>query len=322
MNSFCYERLRYCEKVLNQEVEDEQYFIFITRADADDKGNIDYLNPIEHEKSNPNYGVTIRPQDIMADAEQALHDPTSRAEFYNKSLNIYTNVASSYFDIGEVQMSDEVHNFTMEELLKLPIQWWGGADLSKMYDLTGVCLYGRYNDIDIVIPHGFIPVTQAQRKANEDNIPFLWWKEEGWLTLSNGDLIDYNDVVKWFVDMRKMGFKIKCVAFDRFNSREFVRMMEKQKFKMKDASQNYWKKSEGFREIERSIKDKRFTYLHNKSYEYCISNVKAVEDSEERVRYEKISDTYRIDLFDASVIAVKQFLIDNDKKLMSTKWFD
>ena len=51
MNSFCYQRLQYCQKILNKEVEDEQYFIFITKADDPD----DYTNPIEHEKANPNY---------------------------------------------------------------------------------------------------------------------------------------------------------------------------------------------------------------------------------------------------------------------------
>ena len=60
MNSFCYQRFQYCQKILNKEVEDEQYFIFITKADDPD----DYTNPIEHEKANPNYNVTIRAQDI------------------------------------------------------------------------------------------------------------------------------------------------------------------------------------------------------------------------------------------------------------------
>ena len=103
MNSFCYQRLTYCQKILNKEVEDEQYFIFITKADDPD----DYTNPIEHEKANPNYNVTIRAQDIIAEALQAQNDPSARSEFLNKSLNIYTNTMAAYFDIGEIQLSDE-----------------------------------------------------------------------------------------------------------------------------------------------------------------------------------------------------------------------
>jgi phage terminase large subunit-like protein len=330
MNSFCYQRLQYCQKVLAKEVEDEQYFIFITKADNAD----DYTNPIEHEKANPNYEVTIRAVDIMAEALQAQNDPSARSEFFNKSLNIYTNTMSAYFDIGEVQVSNEEAEKELREILKipagpipikalasLPVQWFGGADLSKMFDLTGAAVYGRYQDIDITITHGFIPITQARAKAEEDNIPFFWWQEQGWLTMTNSELVDYEEVVKWFVQMKQHGFKLKAVAFDKYNSRDFVRSMEKQKFKMVEAGQQFWKKSEAFREIERKIKEKKFTYLTSKAFEYCISNVKATEDAEERVRFEKVADNFRIDLFDATVIAVKEAIITRDKTSKIKDWF-
>jgi phage terminase large subunit-like protein len=331
MNSFCYQRLQYCQKVLSKEVEDEQYFIFITKADNPD----DYTNPIEHEKANPNYEVTIRAVDIMAEAQQAQNDPSARSEFLNKSLNIYTNTMSAYFDIGEVQVSNEESYKELCKMLKLPedkpipiaalakipIQWFGGADLSKMFDLTGAALYGRYQEIDIAITHGFIPITQARAKAEEDNIPFFWWNEQGWLTLTNSELVDYEEVVKWFKEMRQLGFKVKAVAFDKYNSRDFVRSMEKQRFKMIEAGQQFWKKSEAFREMERKIKARQFTYLSNKAFEYCISNVKATEDAEERVRFEKVAENFRIDLFDAVVIAMKESIISRDKNSKINNWF-
>jgi phage terminase large subunit-like protein len=331
MNSFCYQRLTYCQKVLNKEVEDEQYFIFITKADNPD----DYTNAVEHEKANPNYEVTIRAQDIMAEAMQAQNDPTARSEFLNKSLNIYTNTMAAYFDIGEIQYSDEEASkdlkaklkipedkpITLADLAKLKIEWFGGADLSKMFDLTGAAIYGRFEEIDITITHGFIPITQAKAKAEEDNIPFFWWKDQGWLSMTNSELVDYEEVVKWFVAMRDQGFKIKAVAFDKYNSRDFVRSMEKQRFKMEEAGQQFWKKSEAFREIERKIKAKQFTYLSSKAFEYCISNVKANEDSEERVRFEKVGENFRIDLFDATVVAVKQAIIARDKQKKINTWF-
>jgi phage terminase large subunit-like protein len=330
MNSFCYQRLIYCQKILNKEVEDEQYFIFITKADNAD----DYTNPIEHEKANPNYRVTIRPQDIMAEAMQAQNDPAARSEFLNKSLNIYTNTMSAYFNMTEVQLSNESAEKELKELLqlpqdkpipltvlaKLPIKWYGGADLSKQFDLTAACLYGRYEEIDIVVSHGFIPIVQAKAKAEQDMIPFFHWKDQGWLTMTNTELVDYEEVVKWFKAMKELGFRVKNVGFDRYNSRDFVRSMEKQKFKMEDTSQRYWMKSEAFREIERYIKKKSFTYLSSHAFEYCIGNVKANEDSEERVRFEKVGQNFRIDLFDATVMAVKQAIIARDKQSKLQTW--
>ena len=317
MNSFCYQRLKYCQEVLAGSKTDDEYFIYICMADNPD----DYTNPVEHEKANPNYGVTIRPQDIMGEALQAQNDPTGRNEFLNKSLNIYTSAMSSYFNIFEVQESDNTYNWTIEELAQLPITWYGGADLSKMHDLTGVSLHGRYKDIDIAITHGFIPVVTAHQKADEDNIPFFWWEEQDWLTLCNSEVIEYTDVVKWFIEMREIGFKLKWVGYDRRYSREFVLEMKKAGFKMRDQSQRYVEKTEAFREIEKQIKLKRFYYVHNKAFEYCISNVKAIEDSDEFVRFEKIQPTQRIDLFDAEVIACKQLLIDKEKSQKVGGWF-
>lgn len=317
MNSFCYQRLKYCQEVLSGTKTDDEYFIFICMADNPD----DYTNPIEHEKANPNYGVTIRKQDIANEAVQAMNDPTGRNEFLNKSLNIYTNAMDSYFNTAEVQSSDESFNYTIEELSKLPIAWYGGADLSKLHDLTGVALHGRYNDVDIAITHGFIPIVTAYKKADEDNIPVFWWKEQNWLTLCNSEVIEYEDVVKWFIKMRDLGFKIKWVGYDRRYSREFILAMKKSGFKMRDQSQRYVEKTEAFREIEKQIKLRRFYYLHNKAFEYCISNVKAIEDSDEFVRFEKIQPTQRIDLFDADVIACKQMLIDKEKSQKVGGWF-
>lgn len=317
MNSFCYQRLKYCQEVMAGTKQDDEYFIFICMADNPD----DYTNPIEHEKANPNYGVTIRPQDILNEAIQAQNDPTGRNEFLNKSLNIYTNALDSYFSTAEVQASDNEYNWTIDELAKLPVNWYGGADLSKMHDLTGVSLHGRYKDVDICITHGFMPVVTAYKKADEDNIPFFWWQEEGWLTLCNSEVIEYEDVLQWFIDMRDKGFKIKWVGYDRRYSREFVMKMKKAGFKMRDQSQRYVEKTEAFREIEKQIKLKRFYYAHNKAFEYCISNVKAIEDSDEFVRFEKIQPTQRIDLFDADVIACKQMLIDIEKSQKVGGWF-
>lgn len=54
---------------------------------------------------------------------------------------------------------------------------------------------------------------------------------------------------------------------------------------------------------------------------YCIGNVKAVEDPDERMRYEKVDPTHRMDLFDAGVIACKQHIIMQDAKNKLDSWF-
>lgn len=324
---FLANRVVYAKKVLDEQVEDEQLFIFICEADPvkdPDTGKeyIDYTNPITHQMANPAYGQSIRPEDIMNDAIQAQNDPQQRKDFFAKSLNVFTTKVDTYFDMQQVSQSDEAYEWTIDELAKLPITWYGGADLSKMYDLTGVALHGKYKDVDICISHAFMPVMQAHIKAEKDNIPFFWWSDCGWLTLCNSDTIEYGEVVDWFSKMKKMGFKIKWVGYDRRYAREFALMMKKAGFKIRDQMQRYVEKTEAFREIEKKIIQRKYYYLHNKAHEYCIGNVKAVEDPDDFVRFEKILPTMRIDLFDADVIATKQMLIDKEKSEAAKKWLD
>lgn len=317
MNSFCYQRLLYCQDVLREKRKDESYFIFICMADDPD----DYTNPVEHEKANPNYGVTIKPKEIAEEAYQAQNDPSGRSIFLNKSLNVYTSTTKSYFIPEEYIESDKAYNWTIEELAQLPIEWYGGADLSKLYDLTGVCLYGRHKGVDICISHAFIPITQARNKADEDNIPVYLWQDMGWLTVCNSEAVNYDDVTQWFVEMKNRGFKIPWVGYDRRYAREFVLKMRRAGFRMRDQWQRYVEKTEGFREIEKKIKARQYYYCHNKAYEYCISNVHAIEDTDEFVKYQKINPTQRIDLFDASVIACKQLLKALEKNSKVGGWF-
>ena len=88
------------------------------------------------------YGVSIRPDEILNDSLQAQNDPQQRKDFFAKSLNVYTNALAAYFDIYEFRKSDRRYNWTLEDLLKMPIVWYGGADLSRLYDLTAAALYG------------------------------------------------------------------------------------------------------------------------------------------------------------------------------------
>lgn len=327
---FLANRLKYCQKVLKQLVTDDSFFIFICKANQSADGDVvNYLDENILKMANPSWGVTVSLKALKEEAEQAMNDPQTRNEFFNKTLNIFTNSMNAYFNSDEFIASDSCYDWSLEELARLPIRWYGGADLSRLHDLTAAALYGVYHDgekdVDICITHAFFPRINAQKKANDDGIPLFGWQSDGWLTMSNTPTVLYDDIVKWFIKMREKGFKIAAVGMDRKFGREFLTKMKQARFKMIDQPQLFYLKSEGFRRIEFKVKNKEFYYLHSDAYEYCVSNVRAIEKVDDAVQYEKLDGdggTARIDLFDASVFACIQALANLGKGGDVMRFFD
>ena len=322
---FLAKRVEYCRKILNGTItgpEADSIFVFIAAAERQENGDVDYTNPAVMEGCNPGWGNSIRPQQMINDAMQAKEDPQMRPEFLQKSLNVFTAALKAWFDIEEWRRSDARYNWTIEQLAKLPVKWYGGTDLSKLHDLTAACLFGHYHGVDIVIPHCWFPRTAAVVKAQEDEIPLFGWMDDGWLDMSNDAVTNHSDVVKWYEARKKQGFKIRRIGHDRKFCREYFLEMQKKHFPIKDQPQTFLRKSEGFRYLEASAKRGTLYYLHAEPFEYCVQNVRGIEKADDMVMYEKIAEHLRIDVFDCAVFAACAYLNDLDSAQKAEAWFD
>ncbi len=342
---FCAKHLEYCQSVVRGQVRDESLFAFLCMADRSEDGDVDYLDPIQHQKANPNYGVTIRPKEMEREALLSQNNPIMRKDFITRSLNVFVSSMRAYFNLAEFQNSNreagEVLGIppnppylagekalkawreqALKRLKELNINWYGGTDLSKMHDLTAAALYGEYKDIDIVITHEWFPIVAATQKADEDKIPLFGWQDEGHLTMTNAPTTNHADVVKWYKDMRKRGFKIRQIGHDRKFNREYFIGMKRAGFTVVDQPQYHYKKNEGFRRIEVKAKNKKFYYLGSTAFEYCVGNVRAIEKTDDAVEYKKADEHLRIDVFDCAVFGAIRMLEDKEKSQSARKWLD
>lgn len=335
---FCAQRMSYCSKIVRGEItgaDADRIFAFIARADADPQtGEVDYMSPLAHQQANPNWNVTIRPGDMEASALQAQNDPQMRKEFLTRSLNVFVSSFRAWFNIDEFTRSDSRYNFTPAQLTKLVKHWYGGADLSKLHDLTAAALVGEIpaklastpdwtpkEDVLVIVPHCWFPVTAAAEKADKDNIPLFGWLDDGWLDMPNEPSMDPAEPVKQFLKWKNSGFNIRKVGHDRKFARPYYAAMKKARFSIVDQPQLSIAKSEGLRYIEHKAKIGCLYYCHAEPFAYCVQNVRGQEKQDDVVVYDKVDPNSRIDVFDASVFATIRMLVDTGKAADTAAWF-
>ena len=336
---FCAQRMAYCSKIVRGEItgaDADRIFAFLARADPDpETQEVNYLDPLNWQKANPNWGVTIRPEDMEASALQAMNDPQMRKVFLTRSLNVFVSSFKAWFNIDEFVRSDTRYNFTLPQLVKLVKSWYGGADLSKLHDLTAAAIVGEIpakaaattewtpkENVLVIIPHCWFPVVAAAEKADKDNIPLFGWKEDGWLDMPNEPSMDPTEPVKQFLAWKKAGFNIRKVGHDRKFARPYYAAMKKARFTVVDQPQLAIAKSEGLRYIEHKAKIGCLYYCHAEPFSYCVQNVRGQEKQDDVVVYDKVSPNARIDVFDASVFATIRMLIDTGKAADLAAWFE
>ena len=321
---FCAKHVAYGRKVLSGEITGEaadEIFFFIASIGDDKDGNPAYLDERELQGANPGWGASIRPQEMLNMAARAKDDPQRRTEFLQKRCNRFTAELKAYFNVDEWRASDRKYHWTMEELAKLPVKWYGGADLSKLHDLTAGAIMANYQGVDIIIPHCWFPRTAAYARAEESKIPLFGWEDDGWLTMSNDAVTNHHEIVEWFSGLKKQGFKLRRIGHDRRFCEQYFLEMKKRQFPIREQPQTHLNKSRGFCYLRDSAKRGTLYYLHAEPMEYCVGNVRAIEMSDDAMKYMKYDYDQLIDVFDAAVFAACAYLDDLENTEKAEQWF-
>ena len=91
----CYDMRLRAGKVLDRTLQDEELFAVVYTVDAED----DWKSPEALRKANPNFGVSVMEDYLLAQQLKAIQTPSKQNTFKTKHLNIWCNARAAAFNM-------------------------------------------------------------------------------------------------------------------------------------------------------------------------------------------------------------------------------
>lgn len=292
--SVCYEQHEYGEKVLEGVIEDDTFFAYIACWDEGD----DWTSPESWAKANPNYGISVKVDDLERKCLKAQQVPAEQNEFLRKHGNVWTEQETRWLSLDVYDENTEEPD--AEALKGGPC--YGGLDLSSTTDLTALELY--FPETGDWLHHYFIPEANMQERIERDRVPYDAWERGGWLTATPGNVIDYGYIRETVNSLRDAGFNIREIGYDPYNATQIVLDLQSDGFTMVPIRQGFLSLSPPTKELERLMLAKKMRLGKNPVTRWAASNAVVLTDPAGNVKLDKSSRTKRIDPMAAMVMAV------------------
>jgi len=196
----------------------------------------------EIEKANPNLDVSVRWEYYEEQIAIAHSSLSKKAEFLTKFCNIKQNSSIAWLDFQDVEKAVEKDDAGAAVALSLDdfrgCYCVGGIDLSRTTDLTAAGIVIERRGINYIFVQFFMPQKRYEVAIDEESVPYNYFREKGFLTISGENAVDYHDVFNWFFNLVKV-YKIKPlkVGYDRYSAQYLVQDMKDAGFHMDDVYQ-------------------------------------------------------------------------------------
>jgi len=228
----CFTEYEYCTKVLEGTLENERYFIFIAQMDKEDDSN-EASNWI---KANPLLAQTEKGMEYLREEWKIAQDVAE------KMRSVLTKNFNQWVDLKEngYMPMNKWKACGVDALPDLQgMECFVGVDLSKKIDLTSVAFEfvledGRY----VVLHHSFLPEDTLAEKRQTDKAPYDLWVQQGWITTTDGAVVDYRYIMAYIKRMiRENEWKVREICYDPYNATQFAQEMETEGFTMVEIRQ-------------------------------------------------------------------------------------
>ncbi len=331
----------YCKRILSDpsvRKTEERYFVMIREIDDED-------NP--HDKScwakaNPvirypgEYGETLLAQ---IEAEYTTAYGSGDAEKIRKFLTrrmCRWQAGSVNRYLNEQQLAAvKAAMIPREEFAALTdgLPCHCGYDLGKRIDLSGVGAAFDLPDGRIGIKmHGFMPENGAERHEHTDRVPYKAWAEDGYCTLTPGDVTDNSYVDNWICEgEREHSWKVLEVDYDGHNATDLaIKMCEARNnndfcVEIAQTCAGLNAATKGFRDM---LMNGRLVIEYSPLALWCCANAIEVVNNFGDIKLSKKhkDDSERIDPLAGTLNALARLLVkrtakpDLNEKIMRDDW--
>lgn len=279
----------YASKVCDGALSDERFLPIL--YELDDRSEwTDYRS---WEKANPGLGRIKKLEDIVEKVERAKNNPKDLPGILTKDFNVRETTAGTWLTFDEI---NNTQTFTMDDIKDCYAV--GGVDLSSTTDLScATLLIMRPDGRKYVLQQYFLPADNIEQRVKEDNIPYDRWAENGLVTLSDGNKVNYTDVSNWFDKMYyEYGIRPLWIGYDPWNSTYYIQEMQDRGYQMQIVRQGMITLSQPMKELGADLAAKQINYNNNPLLKWCLTNTAVKTDENGNIKPVKgQSRTMRID---------------------------
>jgi len=320
----CYIQREYVTNVLEGVFEDDSVFGIIYTLDEEEKdeqGNVirpadDWMDESVWIKANPNLGVSVKLRDMQQMCHEAVESPTKQNEFKTKRLNIWTEAVTAWI----TQKSWNSCSFPVNEEDLRGRVCCGALDLSTVVDVTSWTLcfppQGEEDRYQFLFRF-FIPGANLRERVRRDRVPYDVWIRQGFITATEGDVIDY-DFVEEQVKEDARKFDLKKLAFDPYNATQIINHLQDEGIVTVEFSQGMMTMSPATKDFEKRVLNQEIAHGGNPVMAWMVGCTTVKSDPAgniKPVKPDRLKSSNRIDGVITSIMALDQATRHEEKPM-------
>ena len=286
----------------------ESHFAFVAEASE----GLEWDDPKGWEEANPSLacGALGSVEKLQSKCDEARQTPRKQREFIRYICNRWVDsVEDPWLN------SDAWDRCGLEEIPDHAGDvCWGGLDLSRVRDLTALCLAfrdGEYVDLKWWF---WLPKSRLKELEDADRVPYRDWVSDGWIEATDGSLasIDYGAVRECLMGDAGVvaTYELQDVGFDPYNASSLTKeLMEQDGLKLEIFRQGMLSYNAPCKELERLVIEGKLRHGKNPVATWMSRHCVVARDKAGNIMPAKDKSIKKIDGMAAAAMAIGRMMV-------------